>query len=581
MEDVVVTHLSLDLRVDFTEKVLVGQAKLSIQNKTAARQLVLDTRDLAISRVTLDAQDVPATFTLGQPQPYLGQPLIVDILPETRLVTIEYSTDPNAAAVQWLNAKQTASGQHPFLFTQSQAILARTWIPCQDSPGVRFTYDATIRTKAHLLAVMSAENGTEKRPDGVYHFEMNQPIPSYLLALAVGDLAYKPISDRCGIFAEPVVLDKAVWEFADTEKMIQRAEALYGPYRWERYDLLVLPPSFPFGGMENPRLTFVTPTVIAGDRSLTSLVAHELAHSWSGNLVTNANWNDFWLNEGFTTYFEHRIMEAVYGKDYAEMLAALSYQDLLTELGNLPEKDTHLHLDLQGRDPDDGMTSIAYDKGHFFLRTLEKMVGREKWDAFLRRYFDSHAFQTVTTQQFVSDLNRELIGNDAGLREKLQVDAWIYGRGIPGNVVLPHSDAFAHVEREIQEWLSGVPAGQLATSGWTTHHWLHFLRNLPGEMSKEQMTDLDETFHFTTTGNSEILAAWLLHAIANEYDIAYPALETFLTSMGRRKFLLPLYKRLAETPAGLKMAREIYRKARPGYHAISQGSIDTILAWGK
>src|SRR4051794_5824957 len=355
-----IKHLALDLTVDFDRQQLSGTARLDLDNR-GARELVLDTNGLTVAKVTADG--APAAFTLGDPVKYLGQALTIGITAETKSVSIDYTTSPDAAAVQWLSPEQTAGGKHPFLFTQSQAILARTWVPCQDSPGVRMTYEATVRVPRGLLAVMSAENPTETSADGVYRFRMPQPIPSYLLALSVGDLAFRPLGRNSGVYAEKPVVEAAAYELADTQKMIDAAEQLYGPYRWGQYDILVLPPSFPFGGMENPRLTFATPTILAGDRSLVSLVAHELAHSWSGNLVTNATWNDFWLNEGFTVYFERRIMEAVYGRDYSEMLARLGMQDLeqvVEELGPA-SRDTHLLLDLTGRDPDDAANKLAYE----------------------------------------------------------------------------------------------------------------------------------------------------------------------------------------------------------------------------
>jgi aminopeptidase N len=434
---------------------------------------------------------------------------------------------------------------------------------------------------------MSAENPTQKSPDGVYRFKMPQPIPSYLLALAVGDLAFRPlggssgVSGVSGVYALPTVVERAAWELADTPKMITAAEKLYGPYKWGRYDVLILPASYPFGGMENPRLTFATPTILAGDRSLVSLVAHELAHSWSGNLVTNATWNDFWLNEGFTTYFEGRIMEAVYGRPYFDMLAVLGRQDLeaiLKELGP-DSSDTQLHLSLAGRDPDDGMSDVAYEKGALFLRTLEQTVGRDKLDRFLRTYFDTFAFQSMDTARFVQYLKQQLLGGDEALAQKLQIDAWIYGPGVPANAQQPRSAAFDPVDQALQAFTGGTPAAQLTTTGWTTHHWLHFIRNLPGKLDAQKMADLDATFRFSESGNSEILSDWFVKVIDSRYQPAYPALERFLTTVGRRKFLRPLYMELAKTPEGTEMGLRIYEKARPGYHSVSRNTIDEILGW--
>jgi aminopeptidase N len=578
-DEAVVRHLALDLDVDFDRHILHGSATLTIDTAGDARELVLDTNGLAVDRVMLD-DGTNATFTIGDEKPFLGRPLTIAIQSGTKSVKIDYASSPNAAAVQWLAPEQTAGGKHPFLFTQSQAILARTWVPCQDSPGVRMTYEATVRVPRGLMAIMSAENPTEPNADGVYRFRMPQPIPSYLLALAVGDLAFRAFSDNSGVWAERPMIDASAYELADTPKMIAAAEKLYGPYRWGQYDVLVLPPSFPFGGMENPRLTFATPTILAGDRSLTSLVAHELAHSWSGNLVTNATWNDFWLNEGFTVYFERRVMEAVYGRDYSEMLALLGYQDLEATVAELPPRDTHLFLDLTDRDPDEAATKLAYEKGYFLLRLIEETVGRETWDAFLRDYFDRHAFQSMTTAAFVEELRAKLLAKHEGAEERIQIEHWVHAPGVPTNCPIVHSDAFVKVEEQVRAFESGTSAAQLATTNWSTHEWIHFLRHLPKGLTLEQMRELDAAFRFTESGNSEILHEWLLRAIEHEYETAYDALERFLLRQGRRKFLKPLYQKLAETPQGLERARRIYAKARPMYHSVSYRTIDQILKWG-
>ncbi|HLA15151.1 MAG TPA: M1 family metallopeptidase, partial [Gemmatimonadaceae bacterium] len=503
------------------------------------------------------------------------------------VVVIDYETAPEAAAVQWLSPEQTSGKRLPFMFTQGQAILTRTWVPTQDGPGIRQTYDAIIRVPAGMRAVMSADHaGTAGERDAqgraVYRFRMDKRIPPYLFALAVGDIAFRPIGSRTGVYAEPAVVDRAAAEFAEVDQMIGTAERLYGPYRWGRYDILVLPPSFPFGGMENPTLTFATPTILAGDRSLVSLIAHELAHSWSGNLVTNATWDGFWLNEGFTTYIEHRLMEALRGKEYADMLRELGrqgLQDAVQEAGGPQSPDTRLHIDLSTRDPDVGFTDIAYEKGAAFLETVESVVGRQRLDAFLRDYFDRFAFQPMTSEIMLSYMRERLFRT--GEENRISPATWIYQPGIPANIPPVRSEAFRAVERVVDDWKAGAPVSAAVTSQWSTHEWLHFFRSLPDTIPASRLAELDATFKLSSSGNSEILFAWLRKAIANRYEPAVPALERFLTSQGRRKFLVPLYTDLARTEWGRTLAANIYRRARPTYHSVSIGSIDPILKWNQ
>ena len=571
-DEVAVQHLDLNLTVDFESKTLAGTATLKLRRADGSKQLMLDTKGLTVSKIS--GPDGDLKFKQGEKKGALGRTLTIELPAGVKEVSIEYKTRPGAEALQWLSPEQTTDKKHPFLFTQSQAILARTWVPCQDSPAVRMTYSAKMKVPSELMAVMSASNPQAKNASGEYSFEMKQPIPSYLLALAVGDLQFQKVGARSGVYAEPSVLKKAAWELGDTERMIEEAEKLYGPYRWDRYDVIFLPASFPFGGMENPRLTFATPTILAGDRSLVALIAHELAHSWSGNLVTNATWNDFWLNEGFTVYFEQRIMEAVYSRDYSEMLARLSLEGLKEELKSLEIRDTWLKLDLAGRNPDDGMTAIAYDKGYFFLRRLEEQIGREKCDAFLKQYFDKHAFGSMTTEGFMAYLNENL-------KPTVDTKAWVYGPGLPTDCPEVKTEELAQVEKDAAAFASGTAPASLKTSKYTTHHWLHFLRSLKAPLTLAQMKQLDATFKFTASGNAEITHDWMLHTIAAKYEPGMQRLEEFLTQQGRRKFLTPLYKKLLEVDGGKDIARAIYTKARPMYHAVSRQTIDDVLKWTK
>jgi aminopeptidase N len=571
-----VTHVALDLDVDFAAHRLVGTATLELDGTAPA--VILDTRDLEIfaAEASPDGETfTPAEFQLGASDPILGASLTVNLTPGTSHVRVRYATSPQASGLQWLEPAQTAGGKQPYLFSQSEAIHARSWIPLQDTPSVRAPYSAVIRTPPALVAVMSASNNPEAPRTGEYRFEMPQAIPSYLIALAVGDIAFEAMSERTGVYAEPSVVKAAAAEFADTEKMMQAVESMFGPYRWGRYDILVLPPSFPFGGMENPRLTFATPTLIAGDRSLVGVIAHELAHSWSGNLVTNATWADFWLNEGFTVYLENRIQEVVFGADRAAMEASLEVTGLREELASLPEKDQILHVDLEGRDPDDGFTQVPYVKGMLLLRTLEAAVGRERWDPFLRGYFDHFAFQSITTSDFLAYLKEHLpeAANAVDLNE------WTAKPGLPGGAVLPQSDALTRVDEARQAWLAGQsPASAIPMKSWSTQETLHFLSTMPADLSVERMGELDAAFGLTKAQNAEIISRWLQESVKRGYKPAYTRLEPFLTSVGRRKFLDPIYSALAATPEGKSIALEIYAKARPGYHPIAQATVDRILA---
>ena len=564
-------HITLDLDVDFRAKQLVGTAELRLEKRRGATALILDTNGLDVRRVTLEPGGRTAAFKLSPPDPVLGRALEIQIAPETTAVRVAYASAAGAKALQWLEPAMTAGKKQPFLLSQSQAILARTWMPLQDTPQVRFTYDATLRVPRGLLALMSAENPQAKRDDGVYRFRMSHPIPSYLLAIAVGDIGFRAFDGRTGVYAEPPVLDAAAREFVDLPRMVAAAEELYGPYRWGRYDLLVLPPSFPYGGMENPRLTFLTPTVIAGDRSLVSLVAHELAHSWSGNLVTNATWSDFWLNEGFTTYFEQRIVERLYGREHAEMHWTLNVTELKTGLQALEPRDRSLYVELAGRDPDDAPATV-YAMGALFLRLLEETAGRERWDSFLREYFDRFAFQSMTTARFVEHLRSAL----PQVAKTVDVDAWVHEPGLPSNLPQPRSAALERVEAQAKAYAEGADAASLPAKGWSSQEWLHFLQSLP-KLPPERMADLDSRFAFSESGNSEVLAAWLMKSIESGYKGAWPAIERFLTAMGRRKFLVPIYTELVKTPEGREFARRIYLAARPTYHPVSRDSVDEIL----
>ncbi|MCU0729884.1 MAG: M1 family aminopeptidase/hydrolase, partial [Sphingopyxis sp.] len=448
-----VTHVALDLALDFDSKSVAGTATLDIAGERDARDVVLDSKGLTITRVT-DANGAALGFNVGATQGDKGAPITVT-MGNARRIVVHYRAE-NADALQWLAPAQTAGGRHPYLLSQGQPTLNRTWIPTQDSPGIRQTWEARITAPSPLTVVMSGDRLSPRgEPAGpgrhAFRFRMDKPVAPYLIAIAAGDIVFRELGPRSGVWSEPAMIDAAVVELADTERMIWAAESLYGPYRWGRYDMVVLPPSFPYGGMENPTLTFLTPTFIAGDRSLNGLVAHELAHSWSGNLVTNANWQDSWLNEGFTNYFENRIMELLYGEARAQQEAALSFADMESAIAELgpTNSQTRLHVTGDDANPDGGNSGIVYDKGAIFLRTVEHIVGRERFDTWLRSWFDRHAFQPATSAMLLADMRANLVRGDVALDQRLMLEQWIYQPGLPSNVARPNPDAFAQVDRSV------------------------------------------------------------------------------------------------------------------------------------
>ncbi|MEG2100042.1 MAG: leukotriene A4 hydrolase C-terminal domain-containing protein [Flavobacterium sp.] len=574
----VVKHLDLDIKVDFDTQTISGKASWLIDNISKGNEIIFDENTLNITKVTLGDEEKETKFELGKDTEFHGKPLHITIEPNTTKVNIYYNTTKDAIALQWLKPEQTADKKKPFLFSQGESVWSRTWIPCQDSPGIRFTYNAKVTVPKDLLAIMSAVNPQKKNDTGVYTFKQDKAIPSYLMAIAVGDIEFQSIDNRTGVYAEPSMLKKSAWEFAELGKMVVAAEKLYGPYRWGRYDVLVLPPSFPYGGMENPNLTFLTPGVIAGDRSLTSLLAHELGHSWSGNLVTNATWDDIWLNEGFTTYVEHRIGEAIFGQKEFEMQNVIIRKELVDNVAEYGDTnpDTRLKVSLTGRNPDDGISMIPYVKGYAFLRVIENAVGREKFDVFIKNYFDAHAFKSITTDDFIKYFNENLIKGDKALADKIKLEDWIFKPGIPSNITPVSSADFDAIDKIQKSWRETGVKG-LSQKITTTTEKQHFIDHLPTDITPKEMEALDKEFNFTNGGNFIIKRQWFVQAIRHQYKAANPAIEQFLIGSSRTGSVMMLYKEMVKTPEGKVWANQIFNKAKSGYHATTIQDIKGTL----
>jgi leukotriene-A4 hydrolase len=580
-------HLELELTVDFDRQQLRGSVIHHMERlDPQAQTLVLDSRGLKIESVNLQRsglEPIGLEFELGQTDPVKGEALVIGLPPEINLdsgfqLSIEYTTGPQASAIMWLPADMTAGGQHPFMFTQSQPIHARSWVPLQDSPSIRMTYEATIHTPPDLLAVMSADNDPDALRNGEYRFNMPQPIPSYLLALAVGNLFFEPFGPSTGVYAEPEILPAAAWEFADTQAMLDQTEELYGPYRWDRYDLLVLPPSFPFGGMENPRLSFITPSVLAGDRSLVSLIAHELAHSWSGNMVSNLTWRDIWLNEGTTSYLEARLMEVLYGKERADEERLLMYRSLLEDLETVPLEMQALAPVFETGNPDEGQQGMQYAKGQLMLEHLEAIYGREVFDAFMTAYFDRFAFQAISTEQFLQHIDEELLKKHPGVYSRAQVEEWLYQPGLPPNITVPTSVNLDRVTAMASAWSIGeLPALELPVENWSPQAVVWFIKALPSGLTQGMLQELDEAMGLSTSTNAEIAQAWFTGVAQRRFKPAYPAMEAYLGRYGRTKLIKPVYGALVENGQDAALAQEIFAKQRHGYHPLTVMAIEPVL----
>ncbi len=559
---------ALEAHLDFETQIITATVTLQFA-APGSGTLDLDTRDLAIESIRANGK--PLAFTLHPAEPYIGARLEIAIPEPTQAIAIAYRTSPEASALQWLAPAQTDGGVHPYLFSQCQAIHTRSLVPCQDTPRLRQRYTAALTHPRALRAVMAAADRgrTETGELATHRFEMPQPIPPYLFAFAIGDLASRDLSPRVRVWAEPGVVEKAAWEFADAEAMIGAAEALFGPYDWERFDILTMPPSFPYGGMENPRLTFITPTVIAGDRSLVSVIAHELAHSWTGNLVTNANAEHFWLNEGFTMYAERRITEALEGEDMAALSAALGRRELEESIERFAATPamTKLRTHLEGIDPDECYSLIPYEKGYLFLTAIEAAVGRPAFVAWLRTYLDAFRFGAITTEDFLAHIEKGLPGALA----KVNAPAWLDGEGLPANAVTAKSSRLAAIEA----LGTNLPPAEIT---WSATEWALYLENLPRPLPEATLTALDTRFHLTESGNYDVLVPWLTLALKSGYLAVLPRVERVVAEVGRMKYLRPLYTALAADPQTRDRGNALFDRLRASYHPIARQMVEGVQA---
>ncbi len=569
-----IAHIQFWIDVDFSAKVLKIKATYRLE-KPVSGSFFLDTRDLNITRVYKDDQEIP--WEIDQHDSIVGDRLHLKDLDGLSEFTIEMTTSPGASALQWVTPKQTAGGEHPFLYSQCQSIHARSIFPCQDSPSVRFTYEATVEVQRPLVAVMAAEHIETEHLEKTsqYRYRMPQPIPSYLFGIAVGNLAFEELGPRTGVYSEPEIIESAVWEFAENEQTLIEAEKLFGPYLWDRYDVLILPPSFPYGGMENPRLTFLTPSCILGDRSRANLVSHELAHAWTGNLVTNATWEDFWLNEGWTTYAESRITEVIEGDEYSQLYASIRRNGMLKvmERFGMDSDKTCLKYSQRGIDPDEVFSVIPYEKGASFILQLEKSVGREVFDAFIKKYIATFSFQSLTTEGFISFLEREL----PEAIKNVDIDEWLYAPGYPESAPALSSSLFDEVKARIDAYESGTLPDSHQIADWVPDQIRLFLLMLPERIPVEDCRQLESIFNLKDSHNYFMINRFYQIAVQSGYQDVLPGIERMVGSDGRMVTLAMIFRTMVNEEWTRDEARPMFERHRDKHHPTTVAVIEGIL----
>ncbi|KAH0936849.1 hypothetical protein HID58_004310 [Brassica napus] len=592
------THVSLSLYLSFPTSTIHASALLTLSSPFSGT-LSLDSRSLSLSSI-LDPQTLhPLPHSLSPtPDPIRGTEISVVLSGQSQILLI-YSTSPAASALQWLSPPQTFSKTHPYVYTQCQAIHARSIFPCQDTPARRIRYDVVMNIPASLSAVMSARHVRRRLPlpeeathlDSslcwcaedrvVEEFVMEQPIPPYLFAFAVGELGFREVGPRTRVYAESAdveVLDAAEVEFAGAEEMIRQGEKLFGEYDWERFDLLVLPPSFPYGGMENPRMVFLTPTVIKGDASGGQVVAHELAHSWTGNLITNVNNEHFWLNEGFTTYAERRIVEVVQGADIATLNMGIGWRGLKDEMERFKDnlECTKLKNNQQGVDPDDVYSQVPYEKGFQFVLRIERQVGRTAFDEFLKKYIATFKFKSIDTDTFLDFLK----ANIPGIEKEINLELWTEGVGIPEDAYEPVSTIYTKIISLAEEFKQGKMPSEDEVAEWKGQEWELYLENLPKSCEPSQVIALDKRYRLAESKDYEVKVSFLQVAISSKCREYHGEVEKTLKTVGRMKYLRPLFNALAQSGGTeeKQLAKQVFAEARETYHPIAQGVVESILS---
>ncbi|PHH62455.1 hypothetical protein CDD81_7102 [Ophiocordyceps australis] len=584
-------HTTVSFRLDFDKKRLVGSVLLQLESQTdkESNLVVLDSAFVHVSSVLVNSKE--SEWELKPHSAPFGAPLHISVphavcKGELLDVAIHVETTDKCSALQWLTPAQTSNKKHPYMFSQCQAINARSIFPCQDTPDVKSTYTFNLTSILPVVASgvpvgdHDATPGTEKE----YKFEQKVPIPSYLFAVASGDIAKASIGPRSVVVTGPNELADCKWELErDMEKFMEVAEGLIFPYKWGEYNVLVLPPSFPFGGMENPVYTFATPTIISGDRQNVDVIAHELSHSWSGNLVSNASWEHFWLNEGWTVYLERRIQAAIHGDadfDFSSIIGWKGLEDAI-ELFGKDHEYTKLVINHTNVDPEDVYSQVAYEKGFHFLYYLDRLVGRDNFDKFIPYYFTKWSGKSLDSFEFRDtfvDFFNEL--GDQDVKNKVAAidwDAKFYTPGLPPKPDFDTTMVTACYDLAGKWNDSSFEPAAKDVEAFTANQKLVFLDKVQQTkaMSPERAQLLGKVYDFISSKNAELRTAYYLVALkANDATSFYGAAE-LLGTVGRMKFVRPLFRALNKVDR--ELALNTFAKNRDFYHPICRGMVQKDL----
>ena len=580
------TNINVHFIVDFDNKKVDGEVTISFKALEDGEVIILDTKSLIIKSIK-DNTGNELDFKLDNYYRLESHGVPLKIYKEyskddTFDITIEYSTTKDCMAIDWLEPEQTSGGKYPFMYSQCQSILCREMLPIQDTPAVKMPVQISITVPEELIGLAAGlfveeiNNGNNK----TFIYALDIPIPSYLIAIAAGDIGSQNVSERCTIYAEKTVVEKAAWEFSDTEKFLKIAENYIGEYVWGQYNILVLPPSFPFGGMENPTLTFLTPSLIAGDKSLVSVVAHEISHSWTGNLVTNENWPDFWLNEGFTMFIERKILSSHKDKDMAKLDAMVGLSDLKADIIAFGESKSFSSLEpnLLGRNPDDAFNKVPYEKGFNLLYYLENKVNNDDiFQKFMRSYIDKFKKGVVKYMDFRTFFET-FIKNNVKDWEKIlndiDWDTWVFAPGFPP-VENDFSNKYAdEVDQAVKDFYENKLSDDFVKKfkDWFTllkQNFLNKIKESDIELSETQLEFLNEKLELIQGKyNVEVSCSYYLTVLyhgtlSTKFE---ESLVDFLGKHGRINYIRPLFSALARR--NKELAIKTLDKYRNFYHSI-------------